>query len=173
MIRRRFSTGESEFNPDKYLTIEALEDGLQISHAKGFEYKTINNKWQRANQYELTTEINKGEFLYIRANWTKSGVTPFNITRRCNLRGNCLSLLFGNNADKQHNISQFPGAFSYLFYNCPIKEVAPGFLPATTLADSCYSYMFSGCTNLTTPPELPATTLTNYCYSICSGIALN
>ena len=39
------------------------------------------------------------------------------------------------------------------------------YLPATTLAVSCYSYMFQNCRNLTTAPELPATTLTNYCYS--------
>lgn len=165
MIRRRFSTGESEFNPDKYLTIEALEDGLQISHANGFEYKTTNNKWQRANQNELTTEINKGEFLYIRANWITSNHKSFNITRSCNLRGNCLSLLFENNADKQHNISKFPYAFSSLFNSCPIKEVVSDFLPATTLASGCYYYMFNNCTSLTTAPELPATTLTQYCYS--------
>ena len=38
-------------------------------------------------------------------------------------------------------------------------------LPATTLADNCYGYMFSGCKNLTTAPELPATTLVKNCYN--------
>ena len=38
-------------------------------------------------------------------------------------------------------------------------------LPATTLADSCYREMFSGCRSLTTAPELPATTLAGNCYS--------
>ena len=38
-------------------------------------------------------------------------------------------------------------------------------LPATTLANYCYSYMFYGCKSLTTAPELPATTLANDCYS--------
>ena len=33
-----------------------------------------------------------------------------------------------------------------------------------TLADHCYSYMFNGCTSLTTAPSLPATTLADYCY---------
>lgn len=163
MIRRRFSTGKSEFNPDKYLTIEALEDGLQISHANGFEYKTDNSGWQRVPQYELTTEINKGEFLYIRARWTTSYGTSFNITRSCNLRGNCLSLLFENDADKHHDISQFPNAFYFLFSRCPINEVASGFLPATTLANNCYSNMFSY-TALTTAPDLPATILAKSCY---------
>ena len=39
------------------------------------------------------------------------------------------------------------------------------YLPATTLADNCYAYMFENCTSLTTAPELPATTLTFFCYS--------
>lgn len=37
-------------------------------------------------------------------------------------------------------------------------------LPATTLADHCYSYMFSDCTGLTQAPALPAITLKSYCY---------
>ena len=38
-------------------------------------------------------------------------------------------------------------------------------LPATTLADGCYSGMFSGCTSLTQAPSLPATTLSKNCYA--------
>jgi hypothetical protein len=49
-----------------------------------------------------------------------------------------------------------------MFQQCTSLTVAPA-LPATTLASSCYSGMFSGCP-LTTAPELPATTLANYCY---------
>ena len=37
-------------------------------------------------------------------------------------------------------------------------------LPATTLAENCYQYMFNGCSSLTTLPKLPATTLPRYCY---------
>lgn len=32
------------------------------------------------------------------------------------------------------------------------------------MADYCYSYMFEGCTSLTTAPALPATTLASNCY---------
>ena len=38
-------------------------------------------------------------------------------------------------------------------------------LPATTLAESCYSDMFYNCTSLTQAPTLPATTLADGCYS--------
>ena len=50
-----------------------------------------------------------------------------------------------------------------MFYGCTSLTTAPE-LPATTLADNCYQGMFYGCDNLTTAPALPATTLANYCY---------
>lgn len=37
-------------------------------------------------------------------------------------------------------------------------------LPATTLAEGCYAWMFGECSTLQTPPELPATTLAKECY---------
>ena len=54
--------------------------------------------------------------------------------------------------------------FCNLFQGCSVLTSAPE-LPATTLADNCYSAMFSGCTSLTSAPKLPATTLAIGCYS--------
>jgi hypothetical protein len=54
--------------------------------------------------------------------------------------------------------------YSYMFYGCSSLTTAPS-LPATTLASSCYSSMFYGCSSLTTAPSLPATTLASSCYS--------
>ena len=51
-----------------------------------------------------------------------------------------------------------------MFSGCAALTQAPA-LPATTLANECYSNMFSGCTSLTTAPELPATTLVDRCYN--------
>ena len=53
--------------------------------------------------------------------------------------------------------------YEYMFQGCTSLTTAPD-LPATTLANHCYQQMFSGCTSLTTAPDLPATTLANYCY---------
>ena len=50
-----------------------------------------------------------------------------------------------------------------MFNGCTALTDAPD-LPATALANSCYSEMFEGCTSLTTAPELPATELVSYCY---------
>lgn len=54
--------------------------------------------------------------------------------------------------------------FCKLFYGCTALTTAPE-LPATTLANYCYSGMFQGCTSLTTAPVLPVTTLADGCYS--------
>ena len=53
--------------------------------------------------------------------------------------------------------------YSFMFHGCTALTTAPA-LPATTLADGCYYQMFGGCTSLTTPPTLPATTLAESCY---------
>ena len=54
--------------------------------------------------------------------------------------------------------------FCFLFLNCKSLITAPE-LPATILAEYCYSGMFNSCASLKEAPELPATTLTEYCYS--------
>lgn len=53
-----------------------------------------------------------------------------------------------------------------MFGRCRSLTTAPSILPATNLngATYCYSQMFNGCSGLTTAPELPATTLSNGCY---------
>ena len=54
--------------------------------------------------------------------------------------------------------------YSWMFYNCTSLTTAPSILPAITLESNCCANMFSGCASLTTAPELPATTLANRCY---------
>ena len=53
--------------------------------------------------------------------------------------------------------------FSYLFNGCTVLTTAPE-LPAMKLAAYCYTNMFKGCTSLTKAPKLPATGLAEYCY---------
>jgi hypothetical protein len=50
-----------------------------------------------------------------------------------------------------------------MFSDCTSLTSAPE-LPATTLTESCYSYMFMFCSSLTKAPELPATKLAENCY---------
>ena len=83
--------------------------------------------------------------------------------------GDIMSLL-----DYDNDIKEIPSikCFSSLFYGCKLTE-APS-LPATTLTESCYSYMFRNCANLKVAPDLPATKLPGLCYASmftgCSGL---
>lgn len=155
---------------DNYLTIVALEDGLtaQLS-VNACEYCVDGDgNWKTLSAATNTETINTGQTLSFRGNLTpnsSSGIGTFTISKSCNLEGNCMSMLFGDDAASNLSLSGKYYAFRYLFNNCTtIKSVSSGFLPATTLENRCYLYMFWNCTNLTTTPELPATTLVNGCY---------
>ena len=95
----------------------------------------------------------------------------FSSTSAYNIEGNIMSLMYGDDFKGKTSFKtpissgNQAGAFSNLFNNnSNIISVEHLVLPATTLADKCYYYMFEYCTNLTTAPELPATTLTTQCY---------
>ena len=65
--------------------------------------------------------------------------------------------------------------YVYMFNGCTGLTSAPE-LPATKLEISCYNRMFMGCTGLTSAPELPAKTLVRACYifmfSGCTNLSL-
>lgn len=170
MIRRRFMNKVGGFNPDNYLTIEALEDGLTASlSTNACQYSTDGVTWTNLSAGTTTPAINTGEKLYFKATGltpaSSAGIGTFTVSKQFNLLGNCMSMLFGDEAEYNLDLTGYNYAFSKLFYACTtLKSVSSGFLPATTLAESCYQYMFRGCTKITTAPELPATTLVYYCY---------
>ena len=157
-------------NPN-YLTIVALEDGLTASlSANAVEYSIDgNDNWTTLTADTTSPVINTGQYISFRGNLTPAsgkGVGTFKISKSCDLTGNCMSLLFGDDAKTNLSLSGKDYVFRKLFSNCKtIKNVSSNFLPATTLADSCYADMFTGCSSLTTAPELPATTLASSCYS--------
>lgn len=178
MNRRRalsastMSGGSAEpIDINNYLTIVALEDGLtaQLS-INACEYCVDGDgNWKSLSAATNTETINAGQTLSFRGNLTPvsgKGIGTFTITKSCNLEGNCMSMLFGNDAASNISLNGKDYTFYKLFQNCTtIKSVSTGFLPAMTLAKNCYYYMFYGCTNLITTPALPATTLVNWCYS--------
>lgn len=155
---------------NNYLTIEALEDGLTASlSVNACEYCIDGDgDWKSLAAGTATESINSGQTLSFRGNLTpnsSNGIGTFTIGKRCNLKGNCMSMIFSDNAANNYSLSGKTYAFYKLFYNCAnIVNVNSNFLPATTLAEDCYEYMFYNCTSLTNAPELPATTLASYCY---------
>lgn len=84
---------------------------------------------------------------------------------RYSVEGNAMSLLFGDDFKNQTSLEGKTYALYSLFSgNTNVTSAENLSLPATTLADSCYQNMFSGCRNLTTAPQLPALNLTESCY---------
>jgi hypothetical protein len=155
---------------DNYLTIEALEDGLTAKlSTNACEYCVDGDgNWKSLAANTATETINAGQTLSFRAELTpdsSKGIGTFTIIKKCNLKGNCMSMLFGDNAADNYSVEGKNYAFYKLFAACKnIINVSNNFLPATTLATYCYNNMFSSCTNLTTAPELPATELASECY---------
>ena len=151
-----------------YLTIEAIDNTVYVSFSNSIQSSKDAITWQSLNKGTVQT-INKGEKLYYKGNLTPStseGIGSFTISGKCNLLGNCMSMLFGDNAASNLSLEGKDYAFMYLFKNCTgIINISPNLLPATTLSFSCYNEMFNGCTQLVNCPLLPATTLYGYCYA--------
>lgn len=100
--------------------------------------------------------------------------------------GNVMSLLSSADFATQTALSS-SDTFSHLFAvpgenpwevspnttikNHPTSDIV---LPATTLTNMCYQYMFAGCQGMTRAPQLPATEMTVACYASmfegCTGL---
>lgn len=170
-MRRRFTVNKGftkTFDFNNYLTIEALEDNFTVIFSNDIEYGIDGEGWIKLKSGYTTQPINAGQTLSFRGELTPTlsiGIGTFTISKKCNLKGNCMSMLFGDNASDNYSLSGKDYVFCFLFYTCRnIVTVSENFLPATTLANRCYYSMFEGCTSLTTAPALPATTLAAYCY---------
>ena len=153
-----------------YFTIEALEDGLTVSLSQNAsEYRIDDGNWTTLPSGTTTPEINRGQKISFKMTnptiLSGYGMGRFTVNNAFNVSGNIMSLLYGDNFEGQTDLTGKDYAFAQLFYNCTtLKNAENLILPATTLAYSCYSNMFNGCTSLTTVPVLPATTLADNCY---------
>lgn len=152
------------FDFTKYMTVEALEDGVSVFCNRHVQYGIDGVGWKdQASEIILNT----GQLLSIKCELSQGNIFgTIKINGRCNLKGNCLSLIFGDKARNNNDLSGYRNVFKNLFYsNDGILNIEKNFLPATTLAYGCYNAMFGRCTNLTTAPELPATALADHCYA--------
>ena len=173
-----------------YLTFEALESGtftltipaeIDTTYMTSISYSVDNGtNWvttaiDNTSQTITTPTIAqgdkvlwKGEGSALAENGSSSiNSSKFSSTGNFNVCGNAMSLLYGVNFENQ---TAFPNGSSYNFavlfgYADKLISAENLVLPATTLAQSCYSNMFKDCTSLTTAPVLPATTLATGCYN--------
>ena len=152
-------------------TIKALENGLTVSLSRNTsQYRIDNNEWVSLSANTTTPIINSGQIISFKINdpniSTAYGIGTFTISKKCNVYGNIMSLLYGDEFEDKTNLTGKNYAFNNLFSRCTtIINTSGLMLPATALAVSCYQNMFYGCSGLTTAPVLPATTLASNCYS--------
>ena len=168
-MRRRFLNNGNEKNY-LYFAIESIEDGLTVSLTRNECLISIDNgEWTSLSANTVTPAINMGQKIQFKIdNPTISfneGIGRFTISKKCNVSGNIMSLLYGDDFSERNSLTGKNYAFYKLFYNCKtIVDASKLILPATILSNYCYEYMFSGCTSLTTTPALPATMLAYQCY---------
>ena len=109
------------------------------------------------------TVLWKGSGSAMGINSTNNKYSYFSSTGNYSASGNIMSLLYGDVFSGESALS-VNYAFASLFKTNKLVDASNLALPATTLADSCYTYMFYGCTGLTAAPALPATTMMYGCY---------
>ena len=150
------------------LYFEAIELMAVSFTRNNIEYSLNNRTWYSLSAGSTTPTINAGERIYVRATnpsiSSSYGIGTFSCTGKCNVGGNIMSLLYGDDFVGKTSLKgnyQFCKLFQN---NTNIIDASQLVLPTTTLAYECYGNMFSGCKALTTAPKLPATTLTDYCY---------
>lgn len=161
------------------LCLEAIEEGaVNISNPMDLtiEYSYDNKNWTSTNEANIYIPFNPGDCVYFRGNNERysiaqldgSDLTGTNITTvgKCYIYGNIMSLIDAENFSERVDLREI-GPFVLLFagatdlVNHPEKTLE---LPATTITEGCYAFMFQGCTGLTTAPVLPATYTKYACY---------
>lgn len=160
---------------NRYLTFVAIENC-----DFGFNYAATGNSpvqysidngstWVTIRENQATPIITAGNKIIWKGGVIpngENGIGSFWCSRKFNVEGNPMSLIYGDNFIGQTSLSEKDYAFSSLFSSC-LKLVSAQnlVLNSTTLSIGCYKYMFSGCTSLTTAPSLSAaTTLVDDCY---------
>ena len=160
---------DNDYDIKNYLTIEALEDNLTVSLSiNPCQYSLNGTEWNNLQADEQTPSINSGEKIYFKGQLkptTMNGIGTFTVSKKFNLSGNVMSMIFGDNAQGKTDLTGYDWGFSKLFYNTLVVNISPNFLPAITLSSDNYSNMFEGCTLLVNTPALPATELASYCYN--------
>lgn len=168
--RRRVLSKKNSGYSEQYLTFEALENTTFKFTENALQYSLNDgNTWTTLPADTDSPTITAGSKIM----WKgipdsisdEYGIGAFSATGNFEVSGNIMSLLYGDNFIGQTDLTGKSWAFLDLFTdNDKLIDAENLILPATTLARSCYSNMFYGCTSLTTAPELPMATLAFGCY---------
>ena len=167
MLRRRFLQESVSFDMSNYMTMEALVNGFQFKcDTTEVEYTVDGKKWTKLSANTNSETFSSGQFISVRSKLQPGETFGKFIVKQCNLHGNCLSLIFGDSAKDNIDISEYPYVFYQTFYQqTAILNVDKNFLPAMKIGKYSYYQMFAYCTNLISAPDLPANILDNNCYT--------
>ena len=163
----------------QYFYIESRENSNYVNLGSGtwlytkrsqVEYSVDKVNWNPLNITSYT--LNEGEKMYFRCidgNIEKSSneyIALLKPSKTFNIGGDISTIVYG-----EENVQSINNEYAmYGFFDSTnVVDASKLLLPAMTLAERCYSYMFQECTSLTTAPELPATTLVPYCYYYMFG----
>jgi hypothetical protein len=168
------STGEVKFSSpevDVPLYIKALGN-LTVKFGNTYEYSKDNVTWTSATSPTSISAV-AGERVFFRASGltasSSKGIGSFSISKGdCYVGGNVMSMVYGADFKGKTEITQ-TYQFYRLFYSSSsaggrIVDASGLALPATTLTNYCYAYMFNYQHKLTNAPVLPATIMQQYCY---------
>lgn len=165
-----------------YFTITSLDNFniIKITASDSSITKTISastNNGKSWFEYESSTNgttigvIDKGKKMLIKGLNDSYGAASgsvynnFSMTKNCNIEGNIMSLVDGDNFNESFAL-RGDYNFAHLFNECNnILSIENLILPATALSEGCYYDMFYECSSITAPPKLPARTMQKKCYS--------
>ena len=135
-----------------YFTIEVISGGtLGLSRN---EYRDIYISKNGADWSLLggnALNVSSGDIV----KYKSSGAFYFSgSTATYNVRGNIMSVLYGDDFESQTAITT--NKLQKFFYKEKVVSAEQLVMPAQSLSEDCYKYMFSGCTMLQIAPTLPA-----------------
>ena len=170
------NTTPSEPEPD-YLCFTSTGDskvGLSLGGSpsgwsKPINYKINNGEWKKFGWAE-SVSLSNNDKMYVKSDDTAALYADLggnNITY-IGFTIDSGSIAISGDITSLYNFIytiNIPFKYRRIFKDCTaITDITNLKIPDTTLADSCYYDMFSGCTSLVTAPELPATILARDCY---------
>ena len=157
------------FTADKYTYLQIKRTGEYV--VSNLEYSVNFGEWKEWTASTSYVEFGGSRNLRLRGTnkygtaESSSKYATFSIggdygEERVQCTGDIRTLLDYTN---YKNVDTGNARFCRLFYNCKKLTTAPK-LPATKLADYCYTYMFGYCVKLEKAPDLPAKDLPQGCY---------
>ena len=148
-----------------FFPLTNINNGIALNSGDRVYFKSIS--YAGKTNYENYENLSLA-FAYVSKNFKVGGDIQKSLNIR-NMRECAMHSMFKNTKLTDANNLKLPATtlaencYSYMFNGCTSLKNAPA-LPATTLADYCYNSMFEGCTSLETAPALPTTTLAKNCY---------